>query len=400
MYLRTGANGTGKTLLTLRDVRAKQLAENRPVYWNGRFKLKPEKEAEFGWRRADVKDWETFEDGAIILVDECHNDMPVAAAMNNPPWITKLSEHRSRGFDFFLLTQHPSMLNKHVRGLIATPGWHQHLKRWPAGDLVAVCEWTEVCMQPERPGASQNTTNVPFPSEVYGWYDSAVLHTAKPRIPKKVLYGLGALVLIPGCIWYAVHSFSSNIDRKKQALGAPSGTGPVATGGGAGSPQAGAKLTVAEYVNSYTPRIAGIPHSAPRYDDVTKVTDAPAIAACISGASPRFKQATCRCYSQQGTVLDVLQDLCRQVVENGFFQDWQPPEKQSRGSAAEKPFAPALPRQTAPQVAQLDTPQGDADPGLQQPASTLRAVGSRGPAAAGQPPAAAPIRAASASLLR
>lgn len=42
LYLRTGSNGSCKTLFTLADVRALQVKSGRPVAWNGRFKLKPE----------------------------------------------------------------------------------------------------------------------------------------------------------------------------------------------------------------------------------------------------------------------------------------------------------------------------------------------------------------------
>jgi len=106
IYLRTGANGTGKTLLTLKEVREKQLAENRPVYWNGRFQLTPEKEEEFGWHRVDIKDWQKVPDGAIFFVDEAHNDFPISDAKALPEYIKMMAEHRSRGFDFYLITQH------------------------------------------------------------------------------------------------------------------------------------------------------------------------------------------------------------------------------------------------------------------------------------------------------
>ena len=32
----------------------------------------------FGWKQIDFKDWQTVPDGAIFLIDECHNDMPRA----------------------------------------------------------------------------------------------------------------------------------------------------------------------------------------------------------------------------------------------------------------------------------------------------------------------------------
>jgi zona occludens toxin len=82
LYLRTGANGSCKTLFTLWDVRKLQLETNRPVCINGRFKIKPEKLAEFGWRVIEFKDWEDQPDGTIFLIDECHNDMPLRSNKN------------------------------------------------------------------------------------------------------------------------------------------------------------------------------------------------------------------------------------------------------------------------------------------------------------------------------
>ena len=103
LYWVTGSNGTGKTLNTLKWVRDLQKKyPERKVFYNGRFKLKPEKEIEFGWEKFDFKDWENKPDGSIFLVDEAHNDLPVRPAAQKPPeYIAKLAEHRIRGFDFF-----------------------------------------------------------------------------------------------------------------------------------------------------------------------------------------------------------------------------------------------------------------------------------------------------------
>lgn len=60
----------------------------------------------------------------------------------------------------------------------------------------------------------------------------------------------------------------------------------------------------------------GLPHTAPAYDEVTKVARAPVPAACVASA------ARCVCYSQQGTRLDTPEDLCRQIVKDGYFAEF------------------------------------------------------------------------------
>lgn len=149
IYLRTGANGTGKTLLTLRDVQEKSLKESRPVYHNGRFEVAPGGPLD-SWQKVDFKDWQTVPDGAIFVIDECHNELPPRPSANQPPdWIRMLAEHRRRGFDFYLITQHPLNIDAFVRRLIGSPGWHQHLKRASGAPLVSVLQWAAVNDQPQ-----------------------------------------------------------------------------------------------------------------------------------------------------------------------------------------------------------------------------------------------------------
>src|SRR5262249_50614188 len=121
LYLRTGGNGSFKTALTLKDVRALQLESGRPVCFNTdkdgnpRFKARPIITDEFGWKPIKFEDWQDQQDGTIFIIDECHYDLPLRAPSSAvPPHIAKLSEHRARGFDFFLLTQHPSNIDKFV----------------------------------------------------------------------------------------------------------------------------------------------------------------------------------------------------------------------------------------------------------------------------------------------
>lgn len=317
IYLRTGANGTGKTLLTLRDVREKSLKENRPVYHNGRFRMK----ADFGWKVIDIKEWQTVPDGAIFIVDECHNDFPVRNGKDPvPEHIKMLAEHRVRGFDFYMITQHPLNIDSFLRRLIGSPGWHQHLKRASGAPLVSVIEYNSVNDQCQKSGASAsgNVNMVSFPKEVYEWYESTTLDTAKVKIPFQVKLLAASLLLIPLLGWYGWHSFQSNFDKKKpettQAQTAQAATSNTTT---KQAEPIKTTLTAMQLVDSYIPRIEGFPNTAPRYDEATKPVTAPYPAACIKMGEK------CDCYSQQATRLQVKFDVCLQIVKNGYFVDWQ-----------------------------------------------------------------------------
>lgn len=350
LYLRTGANGAGKTLLTLRDVREKSLAESRPVYYNGRFNMV----ADFGWIKIDAKDWESVPDGAIFLFDECHNDFPIRTSKEVPRYVSQLAEHRVRGFDFFLLTQHPMNMDPFVRRLIGSPGWHQHLKRASGAPLVSVIQWASVNDAPQKAGsgASGQVTMVSYPKEVYSWYVSTSLDTAKVKIPFQVKLLAACVVLIPIFGYYGWQALQAK--AKPKPVNSPQ-SGPVVPGarpaglsGSGGSEKR--VLTTAEYVNSYQPRLQGLAYTAPRYDEMTKPVNVPYPAACIQS------KTRCECFSQQATKLDVPLDLCAQLVKGGFFNDWQAalkdanagrPLQESPVAVAAAPRDPlTLPKQT------------------------------------------------------
>lgn len=328
LYLTTGANGAGKTLLTLRDVRAKSLLENRPVYHNGRFEVVPGGELD-SWKKIDFKDWQTVPDGAIFVIDECHNDMPVRSSKEAAPdYIKMLAEHRRRGFDFYLITQHPLNIDAFVRRLIGSPGWHRHLKRASGAPLVSVLSWAsvnEVC-QKAGSGASGSTTMVPYPKEVYNWYTSTSLDTAKVKIPFQVKLLVAAVLLVPLLGYFGYTKFFKKYDKPDLAkTSTVNGLPPVPVNG---APAVKSVQTPGEYVASFQPRIDGLAYSAPRYDEQTKPTVAPYPAACIHMGS------RCECYTQQATKLPVPLGLCQQIVKGGFFMDWGQAMQQASASPA------------------------------------------------------------------
>src|SRR6185503_2096491 len=88
------------------------------------------------------------------------------------------------------------------------------------------------------------------------------------------------------------------------------------------------KLSAAEWVAEYRPRVEGLAYTAPVYDDVTKPVRAPYPAACLAS------KARCGCYSDQGTRLDMPEALCRQIVERGFYVAWDSTRSSAGGGGA------------------------------------------------------------------
>lgn len=337
LYLVTGANGSAKTLLTLKDVKDLADKDGRPVCYNGRFDLVEDGPLR-NWRRIDAKDWQAEPDGTIFFFDECHNDFPVRpASAPVPEYVRMLAEHRKRGFDFFLITQHPQNIDAFVRRLIGNPGWHRHHKRQAGTSLVSVNQWDAVNPQCERPGSGESgqVTMRAFPREVYSWYRSAELHTAKVRIPKAVWILLLCLVLVPALGWLAYSKLAAraqplNLAKPGDGKAVPGASQSAAPGG----PVEKRPLTATEYIAARMPRVAGMPFSAPAYDDVAKPVTAPYPAACVH----QVKSDKCSCFSQQATRLDVPADTCKQIANSGIFLDWQAAQVPVSASAKAQPL--------------------------------------------------------------
>lgn len=316
IYLTTGGNGAGKTLLTLKDVRDQQLKENRPVYYHG-FRA-GQVLKDWGWQEFDPKDWQALPDGSICIFDECQNEFPAKIQGELPDYINAIAQHRRRrGFDFWMITPHPTLIHVNVRRLIESPSWHRHIKRTAGAAMVSELKFNYAELKCEQPGSGAKgvVSMRAFPKEVYAWYESASLHTGKVRVPKQVWMLAACAVLVPTLGYFAIAKVYSNVTKRAGPEQAQQGQQPAQPGGT--SPAGGLKLTAAEYADQRSPRFEGFAHTAPVYDEITKPTDAPYPAACVEMAGK------CKCYSQQATLLQVPKDTCLQIVRNGFFVDWQ-----------------------------------------------------------------------------
>lgn len=71
--------------------------------------------------------------------------------------------------------------------------------------------------------------------------------------------------------------------------------------------------TTAEFLEDNRPRIDGLPHTAPVYDDLAKAQQVPAPQACV------VMGKQCKCFTDQATPIQMDPDLCQNIVKNGIF---------------------------------------------------------------------------------
>jgi hypothetical protein len=308
--LTTGLPGSGKTLFTIDSV--KQLAdkENRPVFYSGI------KDLALPWHEIDAEKWMDCSEGAIIVIDECQRLFrPRGNGSLVPAYVSELETHRHKGFDIFLVTQHPMLMDANVRRLTER---HNHVARRFGMQRATVLQFESCKEQPLSKQEGAQRLEWKYPKAVFEYYKSAEVHTVKRRIPMTLWVLLSLPLLVGGIIWYFVSSHYQ--DGKVVITKSP--IPPGQTVDISGKQAAGGKdsaqhvRTPVEYLAAYTPRVAGLAYTASVYDEVTKPVRAPVPAGTV------VARGKCKAYTDQGTPLAMDQALCMQFAANGFYREF------------------------------------------------------------------------------
>lgn len=334
LYLFTGVPGSGKTLNVVSMLAKRKDFKNRPLFIDGIPDLKiPHEEIPEG---ESIKTWPKWApDGAIIVVDECQRIFrPRSSSSAVPDYVAELETHRHRGLDFLLITQHPRLIDVHLRSLIEH---HTHFGKTNLG-LRRKMEWTTGgAKEPEsRANIKEALVSVyKLDKSVYGLYKSAEEHTKIRTKRSKVLYLIPiAIALLGGGLYYFA-SFWKNLEKPIEAAGqtaqahvaapaaspeAQAAAAPAADDGAAGRYAAAKVQTPSEppkphlTEEDYKPRIAERPETAPIYDGMNKAVKVmPWPAACIKAEN------RCTCYTDQGTkIKDIGKQTCLNYVKDGL----------------------------------------------------------------------------------
>ncbi len=332
LYLYTGVPGAGKTLYAVSNLVKRKDFKDRPIFVDGIKDLDHDKINYFDIPEGEsIQTWPKWAPpGAIIVVDECQRIFrPRPSGSKVPDYVSELETHRHRGLDFILITQHPRLIDVHLRGLIEH---HTHLGKTNLG-LRRKMEWTTGGAKDPESRANIREALISvyrLDKSVYGLYKSAEVHT-KIRTKKSKLLMLFplALCLVGYGIWSFTGfwgKFSGEEEQAKTASTtqiAQAQTQPLAVS--ASEPVSNGQYPKAETKpeepkkphlseEDYQPRIAERPETAPIYDGMNKAVKAmPWPAACIKAEN------RCTCYTDQGTkIKDIGKQTCLNYVKDGL----------------------------------------------------------------------------------
>jgi len=349
----TGLPRQGKTLFTFIQVQERVKKEGRPVFYCNI----PEVTLE-GWTEIDHPDkWMECPNDSIIVVDELQDFWGMAPPGARVPMpILELSKHGKRGIDFYFITQDPTLVHATPRKLCET---HWHVVRAFGSENAVAHKFNRMQTDPERVKNRGEKYPWRYPKEAFGkkdkagewitrpWYKSADVHNIKRQIPLKLWAIPGGIALAGLMIWAGIHLFGGVLEKAKGSAGASAAVPPGAAAvppSHAPAAAGTAPLSADEYIAMRAPRLKDFAQTAPVYDQVTQPTEAPYPAACVQMGK------TCKCYTQQATLLQVSGAVCLQIVAQGFFMDWKKPQPDTRQVHREERTRPAATTAAQPPV--------------------------------------------------
>ncbi|AWM57941.1 zonular occludens toxin [Stutzerimonas stutzeri] len=348
--LRTGLQGNGKTLNTIKEVDIKAAKQNRTVFYHNIRGFNPNFEGlKATWVAFDdPHKWFELPENAMIVIDEAQQFFRIRnQASAVPAYASALETMRHQGHELHCITQNPSLIDHHFRKLCNS---HIHYVRGGKGKVIKRWEFEKVNMTVESSkkdfSADGEATRILLDPKYYGAYESVkegATHHMRFNPPRALFVLVGA-VLVVSFLGYRFY------ERRL----APPSPEPVAESAPVApvysSPAAapvvddiGGPITVEQYVDARVPRLADVPSSAPIYDELTRPVTYPKLS-CVSSSNEDFVRRNadrmvtgirqgqiygCRCNTQQGTRAVVSFDACMAYVTDGAFDPAKPDRQYS-----------------------------------------------------------------------
>jgi hypothetical protein len=337
IFFITGLPRNGKTLFAVDYILQKSRAENRPVYYDHiKMLLVPE-----NWfPMPDPENWYDLPVGSILFFDEAHHKFPNRSSTAKVPKIVeKLNEHGHRGFDIFFITQLPKFLDPTARGLAEQ---HWHVVRKFGGNTANIRKYYGTVDNPQskqRKTEAFEVQSYSYNKKIYGLYHSSDQHNVVKKVPfkYKLLWFIPLLILaLIVKVWFSwdsqIHPKDKPVDTQQkpvldnlekpqtiQAEQVSQGTYEVVS------------YQNVPFLERYKPQVDGVPESAIAYNDLTKPSVYPKPAVCVAS------KTRCQCYTQQTTVYHTTDQICRQIVKDGYFDNT--PSQQTQYAQNDAPAA-------------------------------------------------------------
>ncbi|HLV29176.1 MAG TPA: zonular occludens toxin domain-containing protein [Burkholderiaceae bacterium] len=340
----TGKPGHGKSNHAV-SVALREIREGRAVYVSNVNGMRIPGAIPF----EDPRQWQELPAGALLIVDEAQRFWRATRTGTVSPEVYAMETHRHLGIDLLLITQDPLYLVKHLRGLV---GEHVHHVRRSKG-VVQTFTWGNRCSEsPESPSEQEVAEQGLFTldAEAFRYYESTEQDTHRPKLPRKVWFIGGALVLV-----LAMFTIGPSVLKRVTIGKSTAETGgppPQASGllsAVAGRGRSSSPASVEEYVARQAPRVVGAPWSAPLFDERAAASD-PQLFCMLSqpghDADGSYREnSSCTCITEQGTRYRMELQACAQHARSGgVYNPFRMPQQQLQ--------QPQQPQQYPPQAAQ------------------------------------------------
>lgn len=328
----TGTPGAGKTAWIVQEIT--RLPSQRKLFVHGIPGLIPAhevvycksllcdlcglvEESEKRYFLENWPDWAT--DGSLIIADEVQRIWSIKNSSSTvSDDISRLQTHRHRGLDFWLIAQSPKLLNTGVR---AVTGRHIHLvSKWNGRSEY---EWPEV---KEDCSSRGDAVIRPYklPKSVFTLYKSASLHTTITHRKPMSFYAMIFAVIVIFVLFYIVYVRVQH--RVTPVIVADDVVVTFASTSVVPAVIAAEKTVTdrAEYLRAEKPLIYGKPETAPVYAPLVEVVDYPKINGCVRSTSS--DRPFCNCYSQQGSIIEMDEEICIKYVQHLPFDRFKKPK--------------------------------------------------------------------------
>lgn len=251
-----------------------------------------------------------FPDGSLVVIDEAQKVYRNrSTASRVPPYVSAFETHRHYGLNFILITQHPGLIDGHVRKLV---GRHVHITcNWAGRKLY---EWSQ-CGEPrDRTSVGESVVRrYKLPSRVFGLYKSSTRHMkVKRRIPVSALVFGILLIIAPLLTLYGYNRINTHLKEPDVVPGLERSN---ITNQSKDYIEVNTKpMSMSE---QFTPRINTRPETAPLYDPIRKVSSMPVVIGCIQN------DKRCKCYTDQATDTYLTDAQCKEWLKNPPYNPWR-----------------------------------------------------------------------------
>lgn len=330
LTLITGKPGHGKSLRALwmmRELRKKN--SDRPIYASNISGLDHDAVGVVNWE--DPQAWMEMEPGSALFVDEAQHFFRARPPSKPiPEHVKALEEHRHSGTDIYLITQHGTFLDTHIRKLCER---HYNVKRAAGIGRCTIREFDEYTSNPSDPKTTSiSTKNWRYDKSLFNLYKSAEVHTIKAKIPLKLVGAIMVLLFAVCAIGYTIFwafglskdQVNSNVETIQSSAGVNTSSNNTRSSGRAQSASSNLvdlefyhnRLASqrAEYRLNNEPMLNRNIWTSHFYSDVYKAATYPKPHCALMPSVNK-----CICHTQQGTTMNIDFNTCEYIAINGFF---------------------------------------------------------------------------------